>query len=253
MMLEAAVHPAASFVTLTYKELPDGGNLVPRDLQLWIKSYREILRKKGECGFRYFAVGEYGDYSQRPHYHLAIFGRGMEDGELVKKTWKHGFTMVGTLTLSSAAYVAGYVTKKMTAKDDPRLHGRYPEFARMSLRPGIGAPAIHAVAEALQNKHGWDEINRNGDVPSVLRSAGRTMPLGRYMRARLREELGFKFRSDNPEKAFKKTAELLDLYKDYLLNTEAPVSLEKWEAARKAQKILKMEVKQRIYSQRSAV
>lgn len=57
----------------------------------------------------------------------------------------------------------------------------------MSLVPGIGAGAMERVA-ALWKVHSLD--NRILDVPPVLRHNRRMLPLGRYLRRRLRKELG---------------------------------------------------------------
>lgn len=94
--------------------------------------------------------------------------------------------MVGTLTTESAGYIAGYVVKKMTASTDIRLNGRHPEFARMSLRPGIGADMMDEVASTLMT-YG---LETQADVPSALRHGNRVLPLGRYLRRRLRERIG---------------------------------------------------------------
>lgn len=239
MMLEAALHPASSFLTLTYdKEHLNGeGTLVPRDLQLWLKRYR---KSAGRC--RYFAVGEYGTLSMRPHYHLAIFGHDRHFcGAIAKETWDAGYSYAGDLTLHSAQYIAGYVTKKMTGENDARLGGKYPEFARMSLRPGIGAPAIPTLVQALSTKSGWDGINTKGDVPQVLRHGSKTMPLGRYMRSVLRGALDFQFVEENPDAAFKRTAELYTLYQNYLLAEETPLTISAWQKAMEEQKIVVME------------
>lgn len=88
----------------------------------------------------------------------------------------------------TARYVAGYVTKKWTAKDHPALQGRHPEFARMSNRPGIGAMATALMAKRLNNTVGdWS----TGDVPRTVRMDGKEYPLGRYLLNRLRREVGF--------------------------------------------------------------
>lgn len=95
--------------------------------------------------------------------------------------------MLGTLEERSAQYIAGYVVKKMTRPDDPRLLGRLPEFARMSLKPGIGAGAIPDVASALMQY----KLEASGrDVPNSLRHGSRLLPLGRYLMKRLRLECG---------------------------------------------------------------
>lgn len=190
-MLEAQLHEFSSFWTLTYSDdyLPPGATLVPRDLQLFLKRLRRLL--PAGRPIRFFGVGEYGDDTWRPHYHLALFGLASIEVDTVQAAWRMGFCHGGELTLESAQYLAGYVTKKMTAKDDPRLAGRHPEFARMSLRPGIGAGAIPAIADALNDTHGAAYVGRTGDVPAVLRHGSRQLPIGRYLRRRLRDEMGF--------------------------------------------------------------
>jgi len=139
LLPEQRSHEFSSFATLTYADehLPRGQTVVPKHTQDWLKRLRDLLGPTRPI--RYYLVGEYGDESQRPHYHAALFGLSHLEHETLARSWPMGHTLLGTLTKESAQYVAGYVTKKMTAPDDPRLNGRHPEFARMSLRPGIGA------------------------------------------------------------------------------------------------------------------
>jgi len=191
------MHEFSSFVTLTYDQqhLPENGSLRPRDIQLFLK----LLRKRmgADRPLRYYFVGEYGDETQRPHYHAALFGVSPLEWELVQSVWPHGAVdnpvkkRLGTLTLESAQYIAGYVTKKMTSADDKRLNGRYPEFARMSLRPGIGATAIPSIAESLNDSTGARYLAQNLDVPINLNQGRKTLPLGRYLRKGLRDAMGF--------------------------------------------------------------
>lgn len=102
-------------------------------------------------------------------------------------TWGLGMIDVGELNEKSAQYIAGYVVKKMTGKEDFRLCGRYPEFARMSLKPGIGAGLMDDVASTLMSTgHDVDMV----DVPAVLRHGKKMMPLGRYLRKRIRARIG---------------------------------------------------------------
>ncbi|AZL82715.1 replication initiator protein [Apis mellifera associated microvirus 38] len=194
LILEATQHSHQTFVTLTYDDehVPEGHTLVPKHLQDFLKR----LRHKQQI--RYFAVGEYGETTQRPHYHLALFGypncnwlqsryahrkRCCVACDTIRDTWGRGNVFLGTLSSDSASYVAGYVCKKMTNKDDPRLAGRHPEFSRMSLKPGIGFHALAKIADAIRlNK--IDTLL--GDVPASLRHGSRIMPLGRYLRSQLR-------------------------------------------------------------------
>ena len=126
-MLESYMHKESSFLTLTYapEHIPSGGTLVPRDAQLFLKRLRKSI---SPVQIRYFLVGEYGDSTQRPHYHAALFGIGIGFTDVVKEAWGRGHVMLGDLTLHSAQYIAGYTIKKMTQKGDPRLDGRHPVF-----------------------------------------------------------------------------------------------------------------------------
>lgn len=188
-VLESFGHRACSFVTLTYDQehLPEDGSLDPKHLQDFMKRLR---RRHEPNKVRFFAVGEYGDKSFRPHYHASLFGLGEAEAWKVKESWTKGFSMVASFNETTAQYVAGYTTKKMTALGDPRLKGRKPEFARMSNRPGIGAAAVSVFADAVLCDVGLDEYKETGDVPMRFRLAGKNWPLGKYLRRVLREEVG---------------------------------------------------------------
>lgn len=194
MMLESLVHEDSSFLTLTYNDefVPELGSLVPRDTQLFLKRLRQRVGRP----VRYFIVGEYGDHTERPHYHAALYGVGLQDKAYVDAAWSIegeplGFSYLGSLTVQSAAYIAGYVTKKMTREDDVRLNGRHPEFARMSLKPGLGALSAEQIAAAIEPPEGFSYVEAVGDVPSALSHGGSSLPLGRYMRARIREAVSY--------------------------------------------------------------
>lgn len=195
-MLEALSHEDSAFLTLTYAD--HATSLEKRHVALWLKRLRKRFGK-----VRFYAVGEYGEKSERPHYHVALFGVGPSEGHTqghlrcpcdwckeMKSLWKYGHVDTGTLTPESMAYICGYVTKKMTAKADPRLNGRQPEFATMSLKPGIGALALKDVAASLNTVPAQVIGLANfGDVPTVLQHGKRKLPLGRYLRGKLREEV----------------------------------------------------------------
>lgn len=228
LMLERSLHGDASFITLTYNNdkyidprtktplenmqysvSPITGELrptlVPKHLQDWLKRLRKEYAPEK---IKYYAVGEYGDESERPHYHIAAFGYPQcrwgisrysasrqnccSVCDMVRDTWGRGNVLVGELSTESAQYVAGYVTKKMTDKMDARLDGRHPEFARMSTgsrkgEGGLGAGFMHEIASTfLQFNLGDKET----DVPSALRHGSRLLPLGRYLRRKLRVMVG---------------------------------------------------------------
>lgn len=251
IILEAVVHPTASFLTLTYNDanLPDAGSLVPRDVTLFLKRLRKNL---GDRKIRYFAVGEYGDETWRPHYHLALFGVDHADYEAVEAAWPCGFIYFGDLTWESAGYIAGYVTKKMTSKDDVRLNGLYPEYATMSLRPGIGALSVAQIAAALSSTHGQFAFTQDGDVPDSLLHGRKSMPLGRYIRRKLREALDIQ-PGDNRAQAFEKSAEMLVMYQNYLIGSERETPFAVLQERKLKQKLLNRETRRKIFDQKKGV
>lgn len=161
-MLEASYHDSSYFITLTYDQfhvpvneyVDDDGviqiksTLVKSDLQKFWKRLRK------DQDIRYYACGEYGTRTARPHYHAIVFGLKLDDlveykhtraGTLyispyLEKKWGKGYTVVGEVTRDSCEYVARYCMKKLTGKN-ANVYDRYnflPEFSSMSLKPAIG-------------------------------------------------------------------------------------------------------------------
>lgn len=219
ILLEAGLYEHNAFVTLTYSDdymprLEDGrGTLVRKHASDFLKRLRTNIQRSDnkyirELGSpRYFVVGEYGSKNERPHYHLALFnyrpcwkftGSMFSQStmsccpqcDLLFKSWNsphgQGFVHSGRITVRSAAYIAAYTTKKMTSIEDQRLAGRYPEFAQPSLRPGIGADAMHEVASTLLQY----DLEKEIDVPMALRHGGKMWPLAPYLRKKLRKLVG---------------------------------------------------------------
>lgn len=150
---EAMMHERNAFVTLTYsdEELPLGGGSLStvskREFQLFMKR----LRKARDVEVRYFAAGEYGERSQRAHYHALLFGVDFPDRELWKRgrsgslyvsaelsrLWPFGFSTVGQVNFKTAQYVAQYVVKKARVRE--AWQDREAPFVLMSRKPGIGS------------------------------------------------------------------------------------------------------------------
>ena len=205
ILLEAKCHEKASFVTLTYNDenLPEDGNLSKRDCKYWLNN----LRRRKKTNIRYFLAGEYGDDNFRPHYHAAIFGVDETEIEAIDKSWRNknkeskGFTSAFQLNKFTAQYICKYAIKNMTHEEDTRLEGRVPEFSLKSLRPGIGATALPAIAQAI--KTGW-EYGEPRVVPYNLSYGKQSMPLGRYLRSKLIDMLGTRELEDEIYKEYEK-------------------------------------------------
>ena len=101
---------------------------------------------------RYYAVGEYGSKTRRPHYHLILFNMDVDNIAPVKNQWKYGMSDVGTVTAASINYVTKYMFKQFNRKTDKRT----PPFSLMSKKPIIGHDYIqnygvhHIESESLE-------------------------------------------------------------------------------------------------------
>lgn len=201
IMLEAGLYADNAFITLTYSKDPH--SLLPEDHRNFLKRLRRTL---APLRVRFYGVGEYGDANQRPHYHYALFGypscrrgagRSLRHNccgpcDVLAATWGKGFIYNLPLEVGSARYIARYVIKKMTRFDDPRLGNRHPEFARMSLKPGVGSGILDELASVITR---YNLLTPEGDVPVTLRHGSLQWPLGRYLRRQLRRKLNLDERS----------------------------------------------------------
>lgn len=266
--LESYTHEHCCFVTLTLDDAHLGAptghgeyEVSPLVLQLFLKRLRYYL---GRDKIRFFAVGEYGEAAGRPHYHINVFGMSGHSlhqngryartgAECVRLAWSDngvpkGHIMVGDFTEATAQYVSKYVVKKWTNKDHKDLNGRHPEFARMSLRPCIGGPAMQVLAETISNN---GELDRLDDVPNVLKLGKKSLPLGRTMIRKLREATGFSedyVQSLKSKVSYERSLEMLALFENYEPHEEVK-TLRAAFAKSVSQRILQLEAKSKIYSQ----
>lgn len=167
---EQKLHIGSKFVTLTYanNELAWNKNvpqLVKRDLQLWFKKVRKAGYK-----IRYFAVGEYGSKTYRPHYHVIVFGDVPD--QVLDKAWGKGHTHIGTVTTASIMYCLGYL---VNGKGWEMRHHREPPFTTMSRRPGLGA---NYLTNEMKEWHRSDRKNY-----AILDGAKRHLP--RYYKGKI--------------------------------------------------------------------
>lgn len=178
---EAQLHKVNSFITLTYSDEHYHPSLKPKDFQLFMRRLR-----KQEGPTRFYACGEYGDETFRPHYHALLFGRTFDNAgpvtentyrsHTLEKLWPYGHSSFGNVTLESAAYVARYALKKITGEKAQAWYSRIdhttgelvqctPEFSRMSLKPGIGKRWFEKY---------WREVYLGRDA--IVRPGGKEIP-----------------------------------------------------------------------------
>ena len=168
---------SAFFITLTYNDA-----YVPRtkegyqtlhksDLQKYIKRLRndhvKYITKILQCSkkdvkhrakpLRYYAVGEYGSKTRRPHYHIILFNMDIANIAPLTNQWNKGFTDVGTVTSASINYVTKYMFKQFSRKTDKRT----PPFSIMSKGRKL-TPEQKAKGQKEYGIIGFEYLNHYG-------------------------------------------------------------------------------------------
>lgn len=140
------------FFTLTYDNahLPLDGYPSKADLSKFIKGLRKLCPNP----IRFFACGELGEHTLRPHIHVVLFGFPGKDFvripydlkqftfPRIEALWSKGFAP-GSMVMDSGS-VGSYVAKYMM-KD----FGRSGCWLDMSRRPGIGYGYLEKLALEL--------------------------------------------------------------------------------------------------------
>jgi len=179
---------SAHFVTLTYndeniKKTKNGfETLVKKDLQDFFKRLRKLTKQK----ISYYAVGEYGDTGERPHYHIILFNA---NPKIVENAWSLNNINLGNIHFgdvgdASIGYTLKYINKH---KKIPQFNGddRQKEFSLMS--KGLGATYL---TEAMKNWHTKGNIENKVYLPL---KDGKKAAMPRYYKDKLYDK-GQKFR-----------------------------------------------------------
>lgn len=178
MMLELETAKKGVFLTLTYdndnitwtqfdeNDNPLFGTLVKEDCQLFMKRLRKYF---SDIRIRFYLAGEYGPSTLRPHYHCILFGISLNDigdcipfgrneldqqyyiSECIRRIWKKGNVLLSDVSWNTCAYVARYVTKKLSGDMEEQYARRnvIKEFSVMSRKPGIGAEYLELHPDCL--------------------------------------------------------------------------------------------------------
>jgi len=170
---EAQLHEENSFVTLTYRQdaEPPNGSLRYEDLEKFLKRLRIALWRKKGTRLRYYAVGEYGDKTHRPHFHACMFGESFTQDRIIlreqptflwtnpmlEQAWGLGYVSVGDLNFTTANYTTSYVMKKLTRKqqyvnvdeETGELIRLAQPKAYMSRHPGLAAGWLEKYGSAV--------------------------------------------------------------------------------------------------------
>lgn len=173
--MEAQRWPKQFFITLTYDNehvpISDNGFLTLRPEDL--RNYWKRLRKR--CGkLRYYAIGEYGTNTHRPHYHGIVFvSDGIFEDDFIA-CWPYGDIHFGKVEPASIRYTVQYYDKGQWQPQHQR-DDREPEFSRMS--QGIGSNFLTPeVAKHFLSRP---------DKGYIYDNEGRKIAIPRYYKRRL--------------------------------------------------------------------
>lgn len=183
---EAREYDRNCFITLTYNDKFVQKSLNKRDFVLFMKR----LRKANHEGIRFFHCGEYGSLLSRPHHHACLFNYDFTDKKLwttrrgvslyrsehLESLWSDpdtgesfGFSTIGDVSFESAAYVARYVTKKITGeKATEHYDGRVPEYITMSrgsAKLGTGGIGRRFVERFMDDIYKQDKLYVRPGIP----------------------------------------------------------------------------------------
>ena len=229
---------SAHFVTLTYSDenikytKNRWPTLVKKDLQDFFKRLRKLTKQK----ISYYAVGEYGDLTDRPHYHIILFNA---NPKLVEDAWSIrnvtiGNVHFGDVSGSSINYVLSYINKKWNGRGFGELDDRQREFAVMS--KGLGAGYL---SERVVEWHTKGNIENKVYLPL---KDGKKAAMPRYYKDKLYDKgqkfrIGVFMRADTEKQAEKLMEEHGDLY-DYRMAQIVQNDFKRMERrAKKRQKI----------------
>lgn len=148
---ESKISESAIFLTLTYDDenipiTPMGLHTLRKsDFQKFMKRLRKTIKNSN---IKYYACGEYGTQTQRPHYHAIMFNLPRlwtQDTAKLYETWGQGHLYFGEANIQTMHYVIGYMQKPAISNEiiDYRTGeiittDRQKEFSLMSKRMGIG-------------------------------------------------------------------------------------------------------------------
>lgn len=161
-----------SFTTLTYDDIHalhlmnDEGKLELdyRDFQLFMKRLRINIERKYKIknNWKYVAVGEYGSKTERPHFHMLIFGLDFRNNDLdILNAWENGNVMNKPILEGGINYVLKYMDKyeirnKREYRDLDKIN---KPFIRYSKKLGYGF--IEKNIDFIREHHGMYKGYKN--------------------------------------------------------------------------------------------
>lgn len=184
LLMEERHSISSHFITFTYApdNLPLSQTGRPTlnkiDVQAFFKRLRQIEMRAGNpVPIKYYAVGEYGSQTKRPHYHAIIFNANVDSIELAwsqrdgdYKPVQIGEIYYGDVCGASIGYTLKYISKRKTVPSNP-YDDRQPEKSLMSKGLGLSYLSKNMLSWHLADLHNRNYCQMDG---------GRKIAMPRY-------------------------------------------------------------------------
>ncbi len=173
---EAKISSSAAFLTLTYADEPLSDNGYPTLVKKDFQDFFKRLRKKTNNKLKYYACGEYGTKTKRPHYHAIVFNLPhsfLQKPEKLDPVWGHGHTMLTHSNALTINYVVGYINKGNFERNGPN-DDRLKEFSLMSKKMGMNYLTPKMI-----------EYYRQRQIACIVHEDGHILSMPRYYKQQI--------------------------------------------------------------------
>lgn len=210
------------FITLTYEDdhLPFSEKGYPTLKNKDFQSFMKRLRKPPKhlqlfqlTNVRYYAIGEYGSESYRPHYHAIMFNLPksyVDYPEILQSIWTHGYVHVAECNVKTIAYTTKYMMKTFTTD------GRHPDDDRQRERlmasNGLGKSYLNEKRKTFYHET---------QTPYIIGYGGQKISMPRYYKEKIfskleRQQMAKEFETNyiNPYQSAKQELE----HKQYIID-----------------------------------
>jgi len=169
---------SAHFLTLTYRRgdvpitIKGYKTITKSDLQLFIKRLRNYQTRKtrSEKTIRYYAIGEYGTHTHRPHYHAILFNCHNNTLSAILDIWTEGNVQIRPISDGRIIYITKDIINRYNMNLLPL--GVNPSFALMSRNPGLGLDYVEQAKtyhQKSQNNYVYVNGGKKGRMPRIYK------------------------------------------------------------------------------------
>lgn len=147
---------------MSFNGLP---TLNKKDFQDFLKRYRKSIPNSK---LKYYMAGEYGDQTERPHYHAIMFNLPKLhslDSVHIERAWKHGTIHIAPVNMATINYTLKYIMKgRWKPKHD--YDDRQPNFSLMS--KGLGSNHLTPEMMKYHREHKQAFVTLEGGIKTAM-------------------------------------------------------------------------------------